>query len=79
MAARNAGGYSAARVIFFAPPNVSRSRRRGPKGDNPSLLRWRPTCFSTSGAELAHRVGFLASGPPTPVDTGSETRIPKRH
>eukprot|EP00969_Alexandrium_andersonii_P254125 11231752-Alexandrium_andersonii.AAC.1 len=51
----------------------------GSWGDSPSSRRRRHTSFSTLYAELAQRLGFLASGPLPPADAGSETRTPKRH
>eukprot|EP00969_Alexandrium_andersonii_P021363 934157-Alexandrium_andersonii.AAC.1 len=66
MAMRSAGGYRAARGVSFEPSSSSCSCHRGSDGGDTSFVHRRPTRSSTSGAELAQRVGFRTSGPPTP-------------
>eukprot|EP00969_Alexandrium_andersonii_P267801 11834420-Alexandrium_andersonii.AAC.1 len=79
MAMRSAGGYRAARGVFLAPSSLSCSCHLESDGDSPSFTQRRPTRLSTSGAELAQRVGFRTSSPPPPADASSETCVPKRH
>eukprot|EP00969_Alexandrium_andersonii_P297262 13136627-Alexandrium_andersonii.AAC.1 len=66
MATHNAGGYLAARPSSLSPPACRAHAIGGSCGYSPSFRHRGPTRFSTSGAELAQRIGFRTSGPPTP-------------
>eukprot|EP00969_Alexandrium_andersonii_P221319 9774677-Alexandrium_andersonii.AAC.1 len=68
----------AAREVRFCPIRGSRSRQRGSSRARPSSLRLAPRRRNSSGAELAHRVGFRTS-PPLLCAAPDGARIPNRH
>eukprot|EP00969_Alexandrium_andersonii_P206389 9118630-Alexandrium_andersonii.AAC.1 len=75
MAARNAGGYTAAAAVRFAPDaslpcSTACSCNFGSPADRPSLLHRKHTRLRISGEELIQRVGLRAGRRPAPIDTG---------